>query len=68
MDRIKTKLKFVKSDRTGSWVGFVSINPKNGRVFGVREDDKNPKKVCVTSREVACFIEPGAHATRELTP
>ena len=68
MDRIKTKLKFVKSDRTGSWVGFVSINPKNGRVFGVREDDKNPKKVCVASREVACFIEPGVLYDVQLIP
>ena len=30
MDKIKTKLKFIKSDRTESWVGFVSIN-KIGR-------------------------------------
>lgn len=28
MDKIKTKLKFIKSDRTESWVGFVSINTK----------------------------------------
>ena len=25
MNKIKTKLKFVKSDRTGSWVGFAQV-------------------------------------------
>lgn len=44
MDKIKTKLKFTKSERSGSWVGFVSINTKNGRVKGVREDAKRKKK------------------------
>ena len=58
MDKIKTKLKFVKSDRTGSWVGFVSINTKNGCVKGVREDAKEPKKVCVVTHELADIIEP----------
>lgn len=44
MDKIKTKLKFIKSDRTESWVGFVSINTKTGYIKGVREDAKGPKK------------------------
>ena len=43
-NRIKTKLKFAKSQRSGSWVGFVSINTKNGCVKGVREDAKEPKR------------------------
>lgn len=68
MNKIKTKLKFVKSDRTGSWVGFVSINTKNGRVKGVREDAKEPKKVCVVTHELAAIIEPGVLYDVELIP
>lgn len=45
MDKIKTKLKFIKSDRTESWVGFVSINTKTGYIKGVREDAKGPKSM-----------------------
>lgn len=37
MDKIKTKLKFIKSDRTESWVGFVSINTKTGYIKGSYE-------------------------------
>ena len=33
MNRIKTKLKFKKSDQTGNWVGFVSINKVNGMIM-----------------------------------
>lgn len=68
MNKIKTKLKFVKSDRTGSWVGFVSINTKNGCVKGVREDAKEPKKVCVVTHELAPIIEPGVLYDVELIP
>lgn len=68
MSKIKTKLKFVKSDRTGSWVGFVSINTKNGCFKGVREDSPEPKKVCVVSREIAAVIEPGVLYDVEMIP
>lgn len=68
MNKIKTKLKFVKSDRTGSWVGFVSINTKNGYVKGVREDAKEPKKVCVVTHELAAIIEPNVLYDVELIP
>lgn len=44
MDKIKTKLKFIKSDRTESWVGFVSINTKTGYIKGVRETQRVLKK------------------------
>ena len=47
MDRIKTKLKFTKSTVSGSWVGFISINTKTGKIKGVREDSEEPKCVCV---------------------
>lgn len=68
MDKIKTKLKFVKSDRTGSWVGFVSINTKNGCVKGVREDAKEHKKVCVVTHELASIIEPNVLYDVEMIP
>lgn len=57
MNRIKTELKFKKSDRTGSWVGFVSVNTKTGYIKGVREDSDEPKKVCVVTRELSSMIE-----------
>jgi hypothetical protein len=68
MDKIKTKLKFVRSDRTGSWVGFVSINTKNGYIKGVREDAEGPKKVCVVTHEIEDIIEPGVLYDVELVP
>lgn len=68
MNRIKTKLKFFKSDRSESWVGFVSINTKNGRVKGVREDADGPKKVCIVTHELAPFIEPNILYDVEMIP
>ncbi len=68
MQKIKTKLKFVKSERSGAWVGFVSKNPKNGRIFGVREDDKRLKQVCVASYECTPFIEAGVLYDVEMVP
>lgn len=53
MIKIKTKLKFARSSRTGAWVGFVSIDAETGRVKGVREHAPGPKKVCVASNEIA---------------
>lgn len=35
-----TKVKFSKSERTGQPIGFVSQNPINKRINGVREDSK----------------------------
>lgn len=68
MDKIKTKLKFTKSERSGSWVGFVSINTKNGRVKGVREDAKERKRVCVVKYELSSTIEPNILYDVELIP
>lgn len=68
MVKIKTKLKFVKSNRTGAWVGFVSINPKNGCIKGVREESEEPKKVCVVSHDIACIIEPNVLYDVEMIP
>lgn len=51
--RVYTKLKFVKSDKTGAYVSFVSQNTKTGRICGVRQDSEYPKKICVLDKEVA---------------
>jgi len=68
MDRIKTKLKFKKSDRTGSWVGFVSVNTKTGYIKGVREDADEPKKVCVVTHDLALMIEPNVLYDVQMIP
>jgi len=46
-----TKLKFVKSEKTGNYIGFVSKNKKTGLLAGVRENDSKPKKVCVIDKK-----------------
>lgn len=55
---LKTMLKFEKSDETGAYIGFVSRNPRTGRVFGVRQDSSYPKKVCVVDARVSATIIP----------
>ena len=51
-----TKLKFVKSERTGLPIGFVSQNPVNKRINGVREDSEYPKSVCIADVKIASEI------------
>lgn len=68
MERIKTKLKFTKSNHSDSLVGFVSINPKNHRVKGVREDSKEPKKICIASTILAPLIELGVLYDVQMIP
>lgn len=51
--RIYTKLKFSKSDRTDATISYVSQNPNNGRVNGVRQDSPYPKKICVVDKALA---------------
>lgn len=48
-----TKIKFTKSERTGQPIGFVSQNPVNKRINGVREDSKFPKSVCIVDAKIA---------------
>lgn len=50
---IFTKLKFKRSDKADTVVGFVSQNPKDGRYCGVREDSDFPKKVCLVDKSIA---------------
>lgn len=51
-----TRLKFCKSKRTGLPIGFVSQNPVNKRIKGVREDSEYPKTVCVVDAPLASDI------------
>lgn len=52
-DAVFTKLKFEKSEKTGAIVGFVSQNPKTGRINGVRQESTLPKKICVVDKHLA---------------
>ncbi len=54
--KIRTKLKFTKSEQTGSYIGFVSQSPATNRYRGVRQDTDNPKKICVLSSDLTCEI------------
>ena len=54
--KIRTKLKFIKSDKTDAYISFVSQNPKTGRYCGVRQDSPYPKKVCVPDKKLSCDI------------
>lgn len=65
---IFTKLKFKKSEQSGLLVGFVSQNPKTGRIKGVREDSKFPKQVCVVDQAIAPEIIIGALYNAAIVP
>ena len=51
--RVYTKLKFIKSDQTGALISFVSKNAQSGRICGVRQDSKYPKKICVVDKALS---------------
>lgn len=53
VEKIRTKLKFIKSDRNGALISFVSQNPVNKVVCGVRQDSPYPKKIVIIDREIA---------------
>lgn len=55
-NRIYTKLKFVKSDKTGAVVSFVSQHPATGQIRGVRQNESVPKKICVMDKLLAPYI------------
>lgn len=54
--RIKTKLKFVRSNESGAYISFVSQNPKTGRICGVRQDSEYPKKICILDKKLMCQV------------
>lgn len=53
VEKIATKLKFTKSDKNGALISFVSQNPVNNVVCGVRQDSPYPKKIVIIDREKA---------------
>lgn len=66
--RVKTKLKFTKSDKTGAYVAFVSQNTVTKRVMGVRPDSDCPKKICIIDKDLAHQIIPGVLYDATLIP
>lgn len=53
VEPIHTKLKFIKSERNGALISFVSQNPVNNIVCGVRQDSPYPKKIVIIDREIS---------------
>lgn len=53
-----TQLKFIQSEETGEFIGFVSRHSKTGKLMGVREDSRFGKKICVLSEELKGTVQP----------
>lgn len=53
VEKIRTKLKFIKSEKNGALISFVSQNPVTNVVCGVRQDSPYPKKIVIIDREMA---------------
>lgn len=62
-----TQLKFVKSERTGELVGFVS-KTKDNVLKGVREDSIYRKRICLLSEELKGSVLPNILYDVELKP
>ncbi|MDO4931573.1 MAG: hypothetical protein Q4E63_02810 [Prevotellaceae bacterium] len=58
VEKVHTKLKFIKSEKNGAFISFVSQNPVNGVVCGVRQDSPYPKKIVIIDREMSNNILP----------
>ncbi len=56
VEKIHTKLKFIKSDKNGALISFVSQNPVNNVVCGVRQDSQYPKKIVIIDKNLASNI------------
>ena len=65
-DNEQTQIKFVKSERTGRLIGFVSRQGKTHQLKGVREDSIFGKKICVLSYELRDVIIPNRLYATEL--
>ena len=48
----RTKLKFIESEKTREMIAFVTIDPENGRIFGVKQDAEVPKKIVLISKQI----------------
>lgn len=53
VEKIRTKLKFIRSDKNGALISFMSQNPHNNVVCGVRQDSSYPKKIVIVDRAIA---------------
>lgn len=58
--RVRSKLKFTRSEETGAYISFVSQNPKTGQYCGVRQDSPYPKKICVLDKKLSYSVIPNA--------
>lgn len=63
----KTQLKFVKSEKTGELVGFVS-KTKDNKIKGVREDSVYGKRICILAEALKRSILPNTLYEVELKP
>lgn len=63
----KTQLKFVKSEKTGELVGFVS-KTKDNKIKGVREDSVYGKRICILAEALKGSILPNTLYEVELKP
>ena len=78
VEKIHTKLKFIKSDKNGAFISFVSQNPVNNVVCGVRQDSPYPKKIVIIDRALSnsllvnvlydCVLIPMAQSQKTLVP
>ena len=53
----KTQLKFVKSEKSGELIGFVS-KTKDNILKGVREDSIYKKRICILAEELKGSVLP----------
>lgn len=53
VEKIRTKLKFIKSDRNGALISFVSQNTVTNVVCGVRQESPYPKKIVIIDKKIA---------------
>jgi hypothetical protein len=51
--KIRTKLKFKKSQQTGTYIGFVSKDFKSKKLLGVRQESELPKKIVLVDKKLA---------------
>lgn len=63
----KTQLKFVKSEKTGELIGFVS-RTKDNKLKGVREDSVYGKRICILAEELKGSVLPNTLYEVELKP
>lgn len=66
--KVRTNLKFIKSEETGAYVSFVSQNSKTGRICGVRKDSEYPKKIVVLDRALKSDVLPNVLYDATLIP